>query len=77
MCGRSDLKESMNMTNFRTKAEYCEHQFFAANKELLAHYDLNQVQESLIAYLQLNETAETLRAAATKPNEYRKDLGMG
>ncbi|MGB9474828.1 MAG: hypothetical protein WCE87_07130 [Candidatus Udaeobacter sp.] len=59
------------MTNFRSKAEYCEHQFFAAHRELLAHFDMSQVQESLIAYLQLNETAETLRAAATKPNEYR------
>lgn len=62
------------MNSKTTKAEYVEHQFFAAHRELLAHYDMSQVQESLIAYLQLNETAETLRAAAVNPIEYRKLL---
>ena len=60
--------------NFKTKAEYAEHHFFSDHRELLAHYDMSQVQESLVAYLQLNETAETLRAAAVNPGEYRRLL---
>jgi hypothetical protein len=60
--------------SYRTKSEMAEGEFFFEHRELLAFYDLKQVQESLIAFLQLNHTAEELKAASVNPTQYRKLL---
>src|SRR2546421_412606 len=64
------------ITKTQFMSERIEETFFSDFSELFAHFNVKALMESLSSYLQLNYTAEELRAAPVTPGEYRMILAL-
>jgi len=68
------------MTTQITKAQFLsertEEIFFQGYAELLAHFNINELKESLSSFMQLNYSADRLRVAPTEPGAYRRILAF-
>jgi|SRR6267378_2356674 len=64
------------ITKAQFLAEQTEETFYQAYAELFAHFNMKAFMESLSSYLQLNYTAEELKAAPTTPRAYRTILAL-
>jgi len=68
------------MTTQITKAQFLsertEEIFFQGYAELLAHFNINELKESLSSFMQLNYSADRLRVAPTEPGSYRRILAF-